>query len=206
MWYRRIAVLSAFALIASICSASLGVAADEGDIKIQGFAGVPGSSLTLPLPDGAAPVTVDVTFGVPSVTIPVQITSDTKIKGKSKSGAVVVTDGDAVKIKASLAGSVLRASRLELEDFPELELTGLVEGLPAAGVTLPLAAGATLDFIVALGASGVDVPVRVTSSTKLDEKPTTLSNGDLVRVEAVVRGGRIVVTKLKTGEDEDEDD
>src|SRR5687767_10600397 len=135
MWNRRIAVLPVFALFALLCSVSPGVAADEGDIKIQGFAGVPGSSLTLPLADGGAPVMLDVTFGVPSVTIPVQITPDTKIKGKSKSGAVVVTDGDAVKIKAALVGNVLRASRLELEDFPELELTGLAEGLPASGVT-----------------------------------------------------------------------
>lgn len=203
---RRISVLSAFALIALLCGALPGFAADEGDIKIQGFAGVPGSSVTLPLPSGAAPVIVNVTFGVPSVTIPVQITPDTKIKGKSKSGAIVVADGDAVKIKAALVDDVLRASRLELEDFPELELTGLADGLPAAGVTLPLPAGTTLDIIVVLGASDVEVPVRLTSNTKLDEKPTTIRNGDLIRVEAVVRAGRLVVTKLKTGEDEDEED
>ena len=204
MWYPRTAVLSAFALLTLLGTASPSPAADAGDIKIRGFAAVPGTSLTLPLPNGAAPVIVEVTFGVPSVTIPVQVTSDTKITGKSRSGAVVVTDGDAVKVRAALVGNVLRASRLELEDFPELELTGLAKGLPAAGVTLPLAAGATLEFVVTLGASGVDVPVRLTSSTKLDEKPTTIHNGDLLRVEAVVRGGHIVVTKLKTGEEEDD--
>ena len=204
MWYQRTVVLSAFALLTLLGTASPSAAADAGDIKIRGFAGVPGTSLTLPLPSGAAPVIVEVTFGVPSVTIPVQVTSDTKITGKSRSGAVVVTDGDAVKVRAALVGNVLRASRLELEDFPELELTGLAKGLPAAGATLPLAAGATLDCVVTLGASGVDVPVRLTSSTKLDEKPTTIHNGDLLRVEAAVRGGRIVVTKLKTGEEEDD--
>ena len=105
-----------------------------------------------------------------------------------------------------MVGSVLRASRLELLDFPELELIGIVEDLPAADVALPLAAGTTQDMDVQLGASGVDVPVRLTSKTKLDASSITLHNGDVIRVEAVVRGGVIVVTKLKTGPDEDDDD
>jgi hypothetical protein len=206
MWHRRIVALSGLALVVLLCSALPGVAADEGDIKVRGFAGVPGTSLTLPLPDGAAPVMIDVTFGIPAVTIPIQVTSDTEIKKKGKSPAILLADGDAVKIRASVVGNVLRASRLELLDFPELELIGVVEDLPAAGVDLPLAAGTTQDMDVQLGASGVDVPVRLTSKTKLDASSITLHNGDVVRVEAVVRGGVIVVTKLKTGPDEDDDD
>ncbi len=48
--------------------------------------------------------------------------------------------------------------------------------------------------------------MRLTSKTKLDASSITLHNGDVIRVEAVVRGGVIVVTKLKTGPDEDDDD
>jgi hypothetical protein len=206
MCHRRIAALSGLALLVLLCSASPGMAADEGDIKVRGFATVPGPSLTLPLPDGAAPVTIDMTFGIPAVTIPIQVTSDTKIKTKGKSPVIVVADGDALKIRASVVGTALRASRLELQDFPELELIGVVEGLPAAGVALPLAAGTTQDMVVQLGASGVDVLVQLTSKTKLDKPSLTLHNGDVVRVEAVVRGGSVVVTKLKTGPDEDDDD
>jgi hypothetical protein len=202
MWHQRIAVRSALAWLILLLCAAPGVA-DDSDIKLKGFAEVPGSSLTLPLPDGAPPVIIDVTFGVPAVTIPVEITPSTKIK--SKSGTVLLADGDAVKIKAAVVGSVLSASRLELEDFPELELTGVVEELPPAGVDLPLAPGTTLDLVVSLGTSGIDVPVVLTSSTKIKNAPT-LQNGDLVRVEAVVRGGVIVVTKLKAGDDDDDDD
>jgi hypothetical protein len=202
MWQQRIVALSALAFL--VLSSGAGPAmADESDIRLKGFAAVPGSSLALPLPGGAAPVTIDVTFGEPAVTIPVQLTSDTKIK--SKSGGVLLSDGDAVKLRAVVVGSVLRATRLELEDFPELELIGVVDGLPAAGVALPLAPGTTLDFIVSLGTSGIDVPVQLTSSSKVNDSPT-LHDGDVVRVDAVVRGGLIVVTKLKAGQDDEEED
>jgi hypothetical protein len=208
IWYRRIAAFSALALLLVLCNVFPSAASDDpGDIKVKGFAAVPGTSLTLPLASGAPPVIIDVTFGIPAVTIPVQVTPDTKIKGKhGPAGTIVVADGDAVEIKASVVGSVLRASRLKLESFPELELVGAVEGLPAAGVALPLVAPATQNMVVSLGTSPVDVPVQLTSKTKLDDPPLTLHNGDIVRVEAVVRGGVIVVTKLKTGAEEDDDE
>jgi hypothetical protein len=116
-----------------------------------------------------------------------------------------LVDGDAVKVKMAVAGSVLRASRLEVEAFPELELTGLAAGLPPAGVTLPLGPGTTLDFVVSLGTSGVNVPVRLTASTKVHDAPTIIRNGDLVRVETVVRGGFVVATEIKEGGDDDDD-
>jgi hypothetical protein len=208
IWYRRIAAFSALTLLLVLCNVFPSVASDDpGDIKVKGFAAVPGTSLTLPLASGAPPVIIDVTFGIPAVTIPVQVTPSTKIAGKhGPGGTIVVADGDAVEIKASVVGTVLRASRLKLQSFPELELVGAVEGLPAAGITLPLVAPATQNMVVSLGASAVDVPVQLTSKTKLDDPPLTLQNGDIVRVEAVVRGGVIVVTKLKTGADEDDDE
>jgi hypothetical protein len=201
----RIAVVSALASLTLLLGFAAAMASDS-EIKVKGFADVPGTSLVLPLAAGASPVTIDVTFGVPMVTIPVQITPSTKIKMKS-GRPITVSDGDAIKVEMVVAGSVLRATKLALEPFPELELVGLAGDLPAAGLTLPLAPGSTFDFSVTLGASGVQVPVRLTASTKLHDAPLTIHNEDLVRVEAVVRGGVIVATKLKVSdEDDDEDD
>ena len=205
MYSPRIAIVSALTSLALLLGCAAAMAADS-EIKVKGFADVPGPSLVLPLAAGAPPVTIDVTFGVPSVTIPVQITPATKIKTKS-GRPISVADGDAIKVEMVVVGSVLRATKLALEAFPELELVGLAGSLPAAGVTLPLAPGATVDCIVTLDTSAIDVPVRLTASTKLHDAPLTIHNGDRLRVEAVVRGGFIVATKLKVGgEDDDEDD
>ena len=201
MLHRRIPTVPALSLLVLLLCAAP-VLADDSDIRLKGFAEVPGTGLTLPLPPGAV-ATIVVTFGVPATSIPVQVTSDTKVK--SKSGSVLLADGDAVKVRATVVGNVLRASRLELQDFPELELVGVVSDVPAAGVALPLAPGATLDFVLTLGTSGIEVPVRLTSASKINDV-RTLRNGDLVRVEALVRGGVVVVTKLKSGGDEDEED
>jgi hypothetical protein len=78
MWNQRIVTVSALALLALLLGALPGVASD--DIKVKGFADVPGNSLTLPLSAGSSPVTINVTFGIPSLTIAVQITPSTKIK------------------------------------------------------------------------------------------------------------------------------
>src|SRR5215510_6457266 len=140
MWHPRIAALLGLALLVLLCSASPVVAdpKDEGDILVRGFVMVPGPNLVLPLSGSA--VMIDVTFGIPAVTIPIQVTEDTKVKTKGQGQSIVIADGDAVKIKAEVDGTVLRASRLELLDFPELDLIGFVEQLPDTGLHLPLAA------------------------------------------------------------------
>jgi hypothetical protein len=92
---------------------------------------------------------------------------------------------------------VLRASRLKIDEFPELELNGTVKGLPAAGVTLPLAAGTTADLIVTLGTSGIDVHVRLTSKTKFHGQSLSIHNGDKVKVEAGVQNNLVVATEIK---------
>jgi hypothetical protein len=204
MWQQRMVALPALAGLVLLLGA-VSAAADDSDIRLKGFAVVPGSSLSLPLADGAPPVVIDVTFGVPAVTIPVQITSSTQIKRKAGADSLLVADGDPVEIRAVVAGDLLRATRLELEDFPELQLKGVVGGLPPAGVGLPLAPGTTVDIVLTLGTSDVEVPLRLTSTTKVSE-PRTLRNGDLVRPEAVIRDGNLVVTKLKPGGDDDDED
>jgi Domain of unknown function (DUF5666) len=173
----------------------------RSEIKLKGFVAVappgPGGTLTLPLPAGAAPVVVTVSFGVPAVTVPVTITPATQVEVERALPPVTIADGDALEIEARLVGAVFEATRVELEDFPELELRGTVQGLPAGGVSLPLGPSATLDFTLFLGASGLTVPIRVTSVTRLEDGPFVLTDGALIDVEAVIRDSRIVATELE---------
>jgi hypothetical protein len=195
-------LFAVIALVAVLAAPSAQPAwADQDDnrgreMTLAGFADVPGSSLQLPLPAGASPVTINVTFGLPSLTIPVQVTTSTRIK--SDFGLpVVLTDGDRIQVDLHVVGTNLQADRIEVEAFPELEVIGTAKSLPTAGITLPLAAGTTVNFAVTLGASGIDVPVRLTSSTKIKGHLTALHNGDVIQVEAAVRNNVIVVTEIK---------
>ncbi len=195
MWNTRIALLSTLALLSLLLGPWAGTASADAELKLAGFAQGTGGSLSLPLPAGASPVTIHVTFGIPSVTIPVEIAPSTHVE--STTGLpVTLTDGDRITVEAQVVQGLIRASRLQLEEFPELELSGSAKGLPAAGVTLPLAAGTTVDFTVTLGASGVDVPVRLTANTKFHGPSLTIRNGDPVRVEAGVRNNAIVATEI----------
>ena len=179
----------------------LGAAAPASALlKLAGFADVSpvgtGGTLTLPLPQGASPVTIHITFGVPSVSIPVEITRTTQIEFDDGL-PVTLADGDRIRVEAVVNDGVIRAVKLEIEEFPDLELRGTASGLPAAGVSLPLATGATVNFIVTLGSSDVDVPVRLTDKTKVRGGDFTLHNGDPVRVEAAVKNNAIVATEIR---------
>ena len=187
-------------LLAAMFGVWSATASADAEMKLAGFADVPpsgaGGTLSLPLAVGATPVTINLTFGVPSLTIPVQITHSTRVE--SETGLpVTLTDGDRVTVEAVVVQGVLRASELKIDEFPELELNGTVKGLPAAGVTLPLAAGATVDLIVTLGTSAIDVPVRLTSKTKVHGQSLTIHNGDRVRIEAGVQNNLVVATEIK---------
>jgi uncharacterized protein DUF5666 len=207
MCNKRIALFPALAVIALLLLIPWpGLAsADEADIKLKGFADVPGTSLSLPV---ASTVTINITFGIPSVTVPVQVTPSTKIKSEL-GPPVTLADGDSVKVKARVVGNALVASRLEVEAFPELEVIGTVSGLPAGGVMLPLPAGTTVDFVLTL-VSGVDLPIRLTSSTKVDHgsmmMTLTINNGDTLEVEAAVRDNRLVATQVGAEREDEEGD
>jgi hypothetical protein len=195
-----IAIRALVVLLAVVFGAWSGTASADAEMKLAGFADVPpsgaGGTLSLPLAAGATPVTINLTFGVPSLKVPVEITHSTHVE--SETGLpVAVTDGDRVTVEAIVVQGVLRASRLKVDEFPELELNGTVKGLPAAGVTLPLAAGATADLVVTLGTSGIDVPVRLTSKTKVHGQSLTIDNGDKVKIEAGVQNNLVVATEIK---------
>jgi len=187
-------------LLAVVFGVWSGTASADAEMRLAGFADVPpsgaGGTLSLPLAPGATPVTINLTFGVPSLTVPVEITHSTHVE--SETGLpVALTDGDRVTVEAIVVQGVLRASRLKVDEFPELELNGTVKGLPASGVTLPLAAGTTADLVVTLGTSGIDVPVRLTSKTKFHGQSLTILNGDKVKVEAGVQNNLVVATEIK---------
>ena len=187
-------------LLALLFGVWVGTASADAEMKLAGFADVPpsgaGGTLSLPLAPGATPVIINLTFGVPTLTIPVEIAHSTHVE--SDTGLpVTVTDGDRVTVEAIVVQGVLRASRLKVDEFPELELNGRASGLPAAGVTLPLGAGATVDFVVTLGTSAIDVPVRLTEKTKVHGHSLTIENGDKVKVEAGVQNNRVVATEIK---------
>jgi hypothetical protein len=169
------------------------------DLSLAGLADAlpagPGGSLTLPLAPGSAAVTLIVSLGVPALPIPVEITAATVVESPLPV-PVTVVDGDRVKVEVAQVQGVLRASKIEVENFPDIKLVGTVKGLPASGVTLPLPAGSTVDFIVSLGVSSADVPVRVTSTTRIEAGPLTLGNGTLVEVEAVMYDFALLATAL----------
>ena len=202
---KRAVVFSALAIMILLLDGFVASIAASSEIKIAGFVDVlpvgPGGLLTLPLAPGAAPVNLSVSVGSPSATVVVQITSATLIE--TQSGLpVTITDGDRVKLEAAIVGGVLRALTLEVEDFPELELIGTASGLPTTGVVLPPPAGRTIDFVVSLGVSGVDVLVHATGSTKVEHGPLTLVNGAAVRVEAVVQSFQVIATEVAAGVDD----
>jgi hypothetical protein len=191
----RIAVVSAVVLVTLALLAMPGLASADSGLKIAGFASVPGGTLDLPLAKGDTPVTIEVELGVPAVSIPILITSSTKIE--SETGLpVTLTDDDRVKVDAFVAGGVITARKLELDEFPEIEVRGTVSGLPAAGLTLPLAQGTTADLTVEV-VPGVVVTVVLTDKTKVKHATQTLTNGDTVKVEAVLRNVQLVVTELR---------
>jgi hypothetical protein len=184
-----------------------GLVSADSDLKIAGFVDVPptgaGGTLDLPLASGDPPVTILVNIGTPAIQVPVQITSSTKIKGKGN--AVTLGDGDRVKVDIEIVGSTIVATKLERDKFPEIELRGTLSGLPAAGLPLPLLGGTTATVTLTV-VPGVTVPVVLTSSTKIKDIAPVLTNGQIVTVEAVFKGGQLVATKITGAQDEEDEE
>jgi hypothetical protein len=58
------------------------------------------------------------------------ITPATQVEVEHALAPVTIADGDALEIEARLVGAVFEATRVEVDDFPELKLRGTVQGLP----------------------------------------------------------------------------
>jgi hypothetical protein len=167
-----------------------------GEMRLRGRVDVlpagPGGTLTVPLAQGAPPVTVLVGLGTPAFQLPVLLTSSTFVEG----GPLVLVDGEAVEVEARLEGGVLRATDIHREDLGEVRLRGTAQGLPGSGV-LPLPPGLVVDFVIALGVPGGDLPVRLTSQAHLSRGPFTLANGVPIEIEGVVDSFRVLVTEIE---------
>ena len=171
----------------------------DSDLKLEGFVSALPTALTLPLAPGAPPVTVTLSLGIPAVTLQFKITPGTEIEAQ-RPLPVTLVNGDRVEVTAVVTAGALVATKLELAEFPELELRGKAGGL-TGGVTLPLAPRSTLDFTLDLGIGGTPLPVRLTGDTKVegakeDEGGFTLVNGATIQIEGVVRDSRIVITEI----------
>ncbi len=167
----------------------------DADIKLEGFVeSVPGGALTLP---PATDVAITLSLGIPAVSLQVHVTPGTAIEAQP----VTLVKGDRVQVEAVVTAGTLVATKLELADFPELELKGTAGGLPTDGVTLPLAPGSTQDFTLDLGIGGAPLAVRLTGDTKVEGEKVDgagfkLSNGDTIQIEAIVRDSRIVIADI----------
>ena len=100
-------ILVALTLVFTIWAGS---AWADAEMKLAGFADVPDATLSLPLDPGATPVTINLKFGVPSLTIPVEIAHSTHIESDT-GRPVTITDGDRVTVEANVVQGVLRADR-----------------------------------------------------------------------------------------------
>jgi hypothetical protein len=173
---------------------------------LEGFVDVPPGTLALPLGPADPAVDVVVTFGVPAVQVVVTITPDTRVRNdKGHEVPVDLTDGDRVQLSIQVVGDVLWARSLRVEEFPELKLQGVAQGVPGGALALPLGPGATAGFEVRLGGSTVVLPVVLTADTKLDPDTFTLEDGDLIQVKALVNDLQIVAVKLERVPDQEDE-
>jgi hypothetical protein len=166
--------------------------ADE-DIKIAGTLAAGGP---VALPVTGAPVVLTIAIGVLGITLDVTVTSQT-VPDAEEGLPRVLNNGDRVEVEAVVGpGGTLQATEIEVEDFPELEFRGRAQGVPPAGIPLPLAAG-TADFTLVL--LGFPLPMRLTTATIVDDVPAafTLTNGGCVQAEGFVSGGVIQVSEIK---------
>lgn len=182
-----------------------GASAGDRDGKIKGLAaGVPGGSITVPLPAGAAPVEFQVTFGSPSISFPVILTSATDVDVEE--GPSILSNGDAVEVEGSInAAGKLLLDELDLENFLELEIDAFVD-VPPLGpgsggtLTLPLAPGAlSVTVLFSLVVSGATFPMVITPATQVEGTTSTLvlNDGGRVEFEAIFRDGEIRVMKIE---------
>src|SRR5438552_8781096 len=87
-------------------------------------------------------------------------------------------------------------SALKIAGFADVPPAG-----PGGRLALPLASGAPpVTSKVQLGNPAVQMPIQITSSTKIESEtgsPVTLTDGDRVKMDAVIVGAVLRATKLK---------
>lgn len=178
--------------------------ASAEDGKIKGLAaGLPVGGITLSAALGNSSAEFQVGFGDPAILFPVVISLTTQVEVGEGVFPATLSNGDAVEVEGSIdpATGKLQVSKLELENFLELEIKALIVAIPTPGntLTLPLAPGPSVTVTFSLAVSGVQFPMVITSETRVDEStPSLVLNvDDQVEFEAIFRDGEIRVIKIK---------
>lgn len=80
----------------------------------------------------------------------------------------------------------------------EIELTGFLAGLPPEGLTLPPASTVTarIELPLERGSTRQPFTIDFTPQTRVELEIPRIENGELVDVELVIQGGRLMVTKI----------
>jgi Domain of unknown function (DUF5666) len=182
--------------------------------KLLGTVDVPGDSLNLPLAPGSPNVTITLFLGgTGGPAVPITVTPNTKVEAEDDeeevSESITLTDGDLIEMRGKLQNGQLVATKIELQEFPEIEVFGSVD-VPGTSLALPLAPGSP-DVTITLflgGTGGPAVPIVVTASTRVRGGTTlTLHDNDFIEAKARLRSGQIVAVKIRTqNEDEVEDE
>jgi hypothetical protein len=173
-----------------------------------------GGSLTLPLAPGSPGVTITLFLGgTGGPAVPIMVTPNTKVEAEDDkeevSESITLIDGDLIEVRGKLQNGQIVATKIELQEFPEIKVFGSVD-VPGTSLTLPLAPGSpgvTITLFLG-GTGGPAVPIIVTPSTRVRGGTTlTLHDNDFIAAKTLLRSGQIVAVKIGTqNEDEVEDD
>jgi hypothetical protein len=177
--------------------------ASAEDGKIKGLAaGVPGGSISL-LTSGNPSADFQVGFGDPAILFPVVISPTTQVEVEEGSFPATLSNGDAIEVEGRITPEgKLQVSKLEMEDFLELEINAFIVDIPTLDntLTLPMAPGSppvTVTFRLAV--SSTIFPMVITPETQVEGStpPLVLNEGEQVEFEAIFRDGEIRVIKIK---------
>lgn len=183
-------------LVLLLAGLALPTGAFAKENKLKGFmVNIPGGSLTLPV---MSDTVITVVLGSPLVPINITVTPATMVEREEGAGAVTLTNEDLVEVEFVITGGKAEATKLKLEDFPEVRLFCTIGGLPMGGLALPLSAGASpVDATCTLGTSGITEPITFTTATRVEGSAFVLMNGDNVEIQGRVRDNRIMVTEIE---------
>lgn len=162
-------------------------------VELTGFlAGLTGGRLDLPLPANStetAQIEVPASLGSARISFSITLTSQTEV---DLLGASAVSDGDFVEVELILQNGVLTVREIEEPEVGEFSGTFDLSG---GTLTLPVVgADQTVTFLL-FGDPTLPVQLTITSATDTDL--TSLNDGDQVKVELIVVGGKLIAAEIE---------
>jgi hypothetical protein len=136
--------------------------------------------------------------GTPVIVV---LTALTTLKAEEDNQPPELRDGDRVKAEGNIVGGGLVLTELEIEDFEEVKLAGLVK---VGGIlTLPVATDTFISLAVG-GALGLDLTIKLTPDTRVEieelEGPSILHDDDFVEIEVVLQGADLIAREIEIEE------